>query len=252
MNGGPSGFQNAPVTRFFLVLCALLTVIFAARGRSASLGLSFQDVTTGFHLWRIIASIFAFSTVPELVFGSYLLYYFRIFERQISSNKHSVFILFSLSASLFFEVLSLALLKDRTSRMLASGPYGIIFASFIPFYCDIPVSSKFRVFGMPLSDKTFIYLAGFQLLFSSWTRTLIPGVCGLLAGSLYRLNMFGIRRFKFPQFIVSLFSWLSWSNSGSSPSRRVNLRRNVRAYGGHQRENFSSQPLQSLSHLNLL
>lgn len=33
---------------------------------------------------------FAFSSAPELMFGLYLLYYFRVFERQIGSNKYSV------------------------------------------------------------------------------------------------------------------------------------------------------------------
>lgn len=35
-------------------------------------------------------SVFAFSSTPELLFGLYLLYYFRVFERQIGSNKYSV------------------------------------------------------------------------------------------------------------------------------------------------------------------
>jgi hypothetical protein len=46
---------------------------------------------------------------------------------------------------------------------LASGPYGLIFASFIPFFLDIPVTSRFRVFGVNFSDKSFIYLAGLQV-----------------------------------------------------------------------------------------
>lgn len=52
---------------------------------------------------------------------------------------------------------------DRTSSLLASGPYGLIFASFIPFYFDIPVTTRFHVFGFHFSDKSFIYLAGLQV-----------------------------------------------------------------------------------------
>lgn len=105
--------------------------------------------------------------------------------------------------------------------ILAPGPYGLIFSSFVPFFFDIPVSSRFRVFGINFSDKSLTYLAGLQvnyqiiflwshldsylylstwfflqLLFSSWKRSFLPGVCGILAGSLYRLNLFGIRRAK--------------------------------------------------------
>lgn len=49
-----------------------------------------QDIFSNFRLWKLIVSIFAFSSAPELMFGLYLLYYFRVFERQIGSNKYSV------------------------------------------------------------------------------------------------------------------------------------------------------------------
>lgn len=52
--------------------------------------LLFQDTITNFQLWKIFPSVFAFQSTPELMFGLYLLYYFRVFERQIGSNKYSV------------------------------------------------------------------------------------------------------------------------------------------------------------------
>ncbi|KAA8517940.1 hypothetical protein F0562_015414 [Nyssa sinensis] len=225
MNGSPSGFNNAPVTRTFVVACALFTILFGIQGRSNKLGLSYQDIFKKFQLWKLIVSVFAFSSTPELMFGLYLLYYFRVFERQIGSNKYSVFILFSVIVSLLSAILALALLKDPTLNVLTSGPYGLIFSSFVPFYLDIPVSTRFRVFGLGFSDKSFIYLAGLQLLLSSWKRSILPGICGILAGSLYRLNVFHIRRMKLPEFIASFFYRLSWPSVGSTspaaPSRNV-------------------------------
>jgi len=50
----------------------------------------FQEIITNFRLWKIFPSVFAFQSTPELMFGLYLLYYFRVFERQIGSNKYSV------------------------------------------------------------------------------------------------------------------------------------------------------------------
>ncbi|MFQ6663208.1 hypothetical protein Gotur_030816 [Gossypium turneri] len=107
---------------------------------------------------------------------------------------------------------------DPTSNLLTSGPYGLIFASFVPFFFDIPVSTWFRIFGVRFSNKSFIYLAGLQLLLSSWKRSLLPGICGILAGSLYRLNVFHIRKAKFPEFITSFFSRLSWPSIGNPPT----------------------------------
>lgn len=254
MNGGPSGFHNAPVTKAFVVTSAIFTIFAGIQGRSSSaLGLSYQDIFIKLHLWRLILSAFAFSSTPEMMFGLYLLYYFRVFERQIGSNKYSVFILFSIIVPSFFEVLTLVLLKaDPTISLLASGPYGLIFSSFVPFYFDIPISTRFRIFGFRFSDKSFIYLAGLQLFFSSWKRSLLPGICGVLSGSLYRLNVLGIRRIKFPEFVTSFFSRLSWPAFRGLPSSSSgNMIGNLPSYPGHQLEvpgNYpSSMPLGSMA-----
>ncbi|KAL5743668.1 hypothetical protein ACOSP7_026525 [Xanthoceras sorbifolium] len=246
MNGGPSGFNNAPVARTFVIACALFTVFFGIQGRFNKLGLSYQDIFRNFRLWKLIASVFAFSSAPELMFGLYLLYYFRVFERQIGSNKYSVFILFAVTCSLIFEVLMLALLKDPTMNLLTSGPYGLIFASFVPFHFDIPVSTRFRVFGVRFSDKSFIYLAGLQLFLSSWKRSILPGICGILAGSLYRLNVFRIRKAKFPEFVTSFFSRISWPSMRSSPAAPTrNVVGGVPSYTGRQVERTYPSPVPS-------
>nr|CAB3478620.1 unnamed protein product [Digitaria exilis] len=131
-----------------------------------------------------------------MIFGAALLYYFRVFERQIGSNKYAVFIVFSTVISVLLQILALGYLKDPSINPLTSGPYGLLFASYVPFFFDIPVSMRFRIFGLSLSDKSFVYLAGLQLLLSSGRRSVVPGVSGILAGLLYRLNTFGIRRLK--------------------------------------------------------
>ncbi|KAJ3669193.1 hypothetical protein LUZ60_011143 [Juncus effusus] len=206
MNGGPSGFHNAPVTKTIVICTALFTIPFGIRGQSKNLGFSYQDIYEKLNLWRLISSVFAFASTPELIFGLCLLYYFRVFERQIGSNKYAVFVAFSMIISLLFQILALGYLKDFSLTKLTSGPYSLIFASFVPFFFDIPISSKFRVFTLNLSDKSFIYLAGLQLLFSSGKQSLVPGIFGIITGCFYRLNTFGIRRFKLPDTLTSLFS----------------------------------------------
>ncbi|KAF5750296.1 Ubiquitin-associated (UBA) protein isoform 1 [Tripterygium wilfordii] len=244
MNGGPSGFNNAPATRAFVIASALFTIFFGIRGRSSKLGLSsFQDIFGGLHVWKLIVSVFSFSSTPELIFGIFLLYYFRVFERQIGSNKYLVFILFSIVVSLLLEVLALSLLKDPAVNLITSGPYGLIFASFVPFYFDIPVSTLFRVFRVRFSDKSFIYLAGLQLLLSAWKRSILPGICGILAGSLYRLNIFRIRKAKFPEFFASFFLRFSLPSMGSSPSTPSrNVVGTVPSYPGRRAERTYPAP----------
>jgi len=124
-----------------------------------------QNVYERLSIWRLITSLFAFSSTPELIFGAALLYYFRVFERQIGSNKYAVFIVFSTMVSVLLQILALGYLKDPSINPLTSGPYGLIFASYVPFFFDIPVSMRFRIFGLSLSDKSFVYLAGLQVQF---------------------------------------------------------------------------------------
>lgn len=239
--GGVSGFQNAPVTRAVVLASGLLSVVFSANRRARALGLSYQEIVKNFRLWRIFASVFAFQSTPELIFGLYLLYYFRVFERQIGSNKYSVFSLFTISVSSLLQILSLVLLKDSNYiSALASGPYGLIFGSFIPFFLDIPITSRFRIFGVNFSDKSIIYLAGLQLLLSSWKRSLIPGICGLVAGSLYRLNVLGIRRMKLPQIIASFFARFFAPPPGSSSRPSRSLVGNMSSHTGRAVQNQPS------------
>nr|GEW41020.1 rhomboid-like protein 20 [Tanacetum cinerariifolium] len=172
MNGGPSGFNNAPITRTLVVVCVLFTIFFGIRGRSNKLGLSYQDIWKKLQLWKLIVSVLT----------------------------------------------SILYLSHPALSVLTSGPYGLIFSSFIPFFFDIPVTTRFRVSSLSFSDKSFIYAAGLQLLLSSWKRSLIPGLCGILAGSLYHSNVLRIRRLKFPEFIASFFSRLSFPSVGSTSS----------------------------------
>jgi len=224
MNAGPAGFHNAPVTKVVSFTCCVASIIIGMQGGVASCSLSYQAIVQKLHLWRLITSGFVFSSTPELMCGVYLLYYFRVLERQIGSNKHLVFVLFSMIFTTMCELISLVMFKDPISSGLAPGPYGLIFSSFVLFFYDIPVSKRFRIFNIQLSDKSFVYFAGLQLLLSSWKLSFIPGVCGVLAGFSYRLNVFCIRRIKFPEVVASavarIFSPLLSRGQSNSGSRR--------------------------------
>lgn len=233
MNGGLPGFHNAPASKAVVVAAGLFSVAFGFRGHSLNLGLAYQSVYEKLSVWRLITSFFAFSSTPELIFGAALLYYFRVFERQIGSNKYAVFIIFSTMVSVLLQILALGYMKDPSLNPLTSGPYGLIFASYVPFFFDIPISMKFRIFGLSFSDKSFVYLAGLQLLFSSGRRSIVPGLSGILAGLLYRLNTFGVRRLKFPEFATSLFPQLSLPFS-SNPYQGLPITENDGSIPSHQ------------------
>lgn len=239
MNDKPSGFQNAPVTKGLVLICGVASIIAATQGRPSFSSLSYQAIVKKLHLWRLVTSVFVFSSTSELMFGLYPLYYFRVFERQIGSIKYSVFILFATIFSTLFELTTLVVFKDYISGGLAPGPYGIIVSPFVPFFLDIPVSTRFQIFSVRFSDKSFVYLVGLQLLLSSWKRSFIPGFCGVHVGLLYRMNIFRIKKLKLPKSVASTTSWLFFSplvSGGSSTvsSRRIVTRETIDAPMGQQ------------------
>ncbi|KAF9593754.1 hypothetical protein IFM89_024922 [Coptis chinensis] len=69
------------------------------------------------------------------------------------------------------------------------------------------------------------------LLFLLWKRSILPGICGVL---LYRSNILGIRRIKFPEFVSLFFSRLSWPTLGGSspPASGGNVIENIPSYTG--------------------
>eukprot|EP00245_Coleochaete_scutata_P007020 TRINITY_DN2198_c0_g1_i1.p1 TRINITY_DN2198_c0_g1~~TRINITY_DN2198_c0_g1_i1.p1 ORF type:complete len:312 (+),score=26.38 TRINITY_DN2198_c0_g1_i1:334-1269(+) len=208
MNSGPSGFYNAPVTKVLCVGCGVLSLLAGTRGANI-FGLSYQGIFQELELWRLLTSNFIFSSTPEILFGLYLLYFFRVFERQLGSNKFAAFALITTFIATSLEVSLVCILKGgilQDTRGPVPGPYGLIFASFVPFFFDIPLSTRFTVVGLKFSDKSFVYLGGLQLLLSSWTRSLMPGLCGILAGFTYRSNILGVRRLKFPDAVVAIAS----------------------------------------------
>ena len=101
----------------------------------------------------------AFSSVHHLLMGTLLLYHFRVFERRMGSRKFAAF-----AASI--TVMS-AVGQYAASRLLDrsfdSGPFGIIFACFVPFLLTVPSVEFFDFLGMRLSDKSFPILNGIMV-----------------------------------------------------------------------------------------
>lgn len=164
---------------------------------------------------------FVFRNPGELMVGTLLAYFFRIFERQMGSGKFGAYTVVTCSIAYTIQ----AALASILSRPSASGLYPLIFANLVTFFLEVPPLQKFNFFGIALSDKIFVYLAGLQLLFSSSQRSLAAGLSGVLAGTLYSIDFLGLRRFrvrliakrsiKQAQYLASL--WIQWHMLGDSP-----------------------------------
>ncbi len=108
---------------------------------------------------------FVFSNSAELLFGSVLLYHYRLIERQWGSAKFASFIAFTaVFSSAIYATVLLVLGKYVGVQRLASGPYAFVYACLFYSFQKIPVSQKFNVFGVTFSDKSYIYIIALQVV----------------------------------------------------------------------------------------
>ncbi|MCL4116458.1 UNVERIFIED_CONTAM: hypothetical protein GTU68_010657, partial [Idotea baltica] len=121
----------------------------------------------------------------------------RIFERRYGSRKFASFLIASQVLSVALEVASVLLLQWvgidlHGGGYLPPGPYGLIFPLFVSYYSDIPRFAQTRLLGIPLTGKTLTYILGLQV--ASTAATGISAACGIVAGLMYRYNVFYVCR----------------------------------------------------------
>ncbi|KAI3426075.1 hypothetical protein D9Q98_008043 [Chlorella vulgaris] len=210
MNAGPGGFRGAPVTKGLLLGTLSTSIIIqaskAVRRRPPL-------------LVSLFTHAFAFRNPGELLFGASLLYFYRIFERQWGSAKYGSFVATTCCVAYALEAAASSGLGWRS----ASGPFPLVFANLLSnFVLLVPPMHQFTVFGIKMTDKSFIYLASIQLLLSAAPGSLVAGGAGLLAGLLYRLNFLGLQRLRLPTAVVDFVTnTVGRLLTGPAPAQQV-------------------------------
>jgi hypothetical protein len=161
--------SESPVSAAFTGATALLSLV-----------ITNQNSRSHVLLKALLRPLF-FSSHTELLCGLVLLNKFRIFEPQWGGRKYLNFILITNG---FSAIVSYGMLAacQRSMLSLPSGPYGVIVASLVQFYMDIPVVVQ--------SEHTSIIslacLLAFKLSLSSRLNMAITAISGLIAGLVYR------------------------------------------------------------------
>jgi NACalpha-BTF3-like transcription factor len=137
----------------------------------------------------------------ELLFGTLLLYLFRVFERHWGTPKFAAYAFLSSITSLLVHLGLFIIFKPLPFSQLRPGPYGLIFALLWRYIVEIPAISKFTIFGASLSDKIFVYLLATQFLLTNPPSTVTAGVSGLLGGMMASSRLLRLHKFRFPSFI---------------------------------------------------
>ena len=203
----PSPAVNAPVSKLTTCGAAFASVFAQALHARASLALTPRGLRRG-EAWRFLTHNAVFATPGEALFGVYLLYHFRVFERQRGSRRYGVFVTSVLTLATAAQAalipLARALGHRWTREPFASGPHALVWAHLVPYALDVPSTNHFVIFGVRMSDKVFVYLAAAQLAMSRGASAWIPSACGLLASAAFHAGLFGLRRWDPPRWMVEL------------------------------------------------
>lgn len=206
-----TGFYHAPLSKGLLVLtgtASLFNILFASSTRNLLSSTPWIQIVRNSKLWQILSSSFYYSTTRNLICGSFLLYTFRIFERRFGSKKYASYIFSTTVIAIGLQLTTISALKHfgHEVGLPPSGLFGMVYATLVQYFCDIPASDAVTFLGLPISGKILIYSMALQMLLSN-KESLLAGICGMVAGLIYRFNLFQVQRWlKLPEFLSSAVS----------------------------------------------
>jgi len=207
MFSGASGFYHAPLLKFITFSSGVATLVPHTILKKHLELTNLENLFPGFELWRLITSNLFFSSALEAMCGVYLLYHFRLFERQMGSSKFAAFIASTWGISVLITIALLVVFNPKGHT--TAGPYPLIFALLVQYYFEVPATYRFRFLGINGSDKIVIYIAVLQLLGSRWGFNPISfflSLSGIVAGLAYRSDSLPLKRLTIPQFITRFSS----------------------------------------------
>ena len=162
--------MDAPISAGFTTLTAILSFVLQYHESSVSNSI------------KVLIRPLYFSSYSETMCGLALLHKLRLFERQWGSTKYSNFILISNGVSSLVACGLINLVCRRAISSLPCGPYGIIVASLVQFYLDVPVVDS----SEHASLTALACLLAIKVSFSSRLNALVTTISGIMVGLAYR------------------------------------------------------------------
>jgi len=202
-----TGFAHAPVSKGLLGGLALSSLAFNLPFYSYQYAFSYSQA----QLWkphnilRLMLSRTVFLAPQDMIWAGILIYQFRMFERRYGSNKYASFLLsmFLFSTGVELCLVHLCNMLHLAMYHMPTGPYGMVFSLFVPFFCDIPRVAIARVWGIPITGKYISYIIGLQMA-SDCRESFLLALCGIVSGILYRANLLCVMSWRIPCWLSEL------------------------------------------------
>ncbi|KAJ7102662.1 hypothetical protein C8R43DRAFT_231999 [Mycena crocata] len=216
-------FEHAPVSKAGLMVGIAMSSILVG----------VFDVKHYFHLqlvphisrhyqyWRLGAHHLAFSNSSELFIAEILFYNIGVqIERQFGTLKFASFAVISTLLATLLEFISLILFHRAGLNYIPSGPSSLIFSILYQYSRIVPSAYTFRIFGLPLTNKSFTYVFALQLAIGHLPGAAVAACIGVLAGQIYRSDLANLKTYRIPPWLGSFSSQYLLPLIGSLRSAR--------------------------------
>ncbi|KAG7383758.1 UBA/TS-N domain [Phytophthora boehmeriae] len=206
MHGDLRGFYGAPVTYAFSLAVGAASSASLLLDRGRLLSLDRDAILNRSQYWRLFSSQITFHHGLAVSLGLYVVFQFRVLERQLGSRKFGSILVFVM---LITGALQYATLTTNPwlARMIPGGIYPVLGAFTVFYNKFIPKMSprSLSICGLNFSEKSSTYLLILVLLARDY-RALAPFLSGSFLGLLFSSTPLG--RLRLPSFVCSFFGLL--------------------------------------------
>ncbi|KAJ3487732.1 hypothetical protein NLI96_g3344 [Meripilus lineatus] len=164
--------------------------------------------------WRLASHHIACVNSSDLFLIELLLYNASVhIERAFGSAKFASFLIIATilnTLSVFTGLMTLYLFPPMGDAFnyVPAGPIALVWSIVYQYLQLVPNAYQFRVFGVELNDKIWVYALAGLLAMSNVPSVLLPTAVGLLTGFIYRSDILQLKGWRIPRR-VSQFSQ-SW------------------------------------------
>eukprot|EP00127_Corallochytrium_limacisporum_P002158 Clim_evm52s108 gene=Clim_evmTU52s108 len=227
LNSGAPGFHYAPLSEAVVYTGTTLSTLRYLAGNGV---LPRQFNTMVLRTFDAGLSRFAFPSAGALCFGCVLLYYFRLLERNFSSRKFAVYLIFTGTVSTAVDVaLDFALSYAKNPYISLTGSSGgaltaLIMASLVQLIMTVPATERVTYSNVTFTNKQVVCLMALAYITAAWPCT--PSVVGgLVGGWLYGINLLAIRELSMPKSVARFFDSTFGAFFGQPPPPPRTMRR---------------------------
>ncbi|KAK2465984.1 hypothetical protein APHAL10511_001625 [Amanita phalloides] len=197
-------FEHALVTKGLMVGSAISSILVGLFDVKHYFHLQFVPHISRHHqYWRLFLHHLAFSNSTDLFIAEILFFNVGVpVERQFGSVKYASFAIITVLLGTIFEFISLILFHRFGLNHIALGPSILLFSILYQYSRIVPAAYKFRIFGVPLSNKNMPYLLASQLAISRLPGSAAVAIIGILTGQLYRSDLANLKSYRIPPSVV--------------------------------------------------